>query len=209
MNTNAIPFQPEESNRVEPTPISIAIQTGTRGDWSPSRLSVPLVRVTADFLLLLIGTLIGGTIGHLFQRTHSFELSTQSLILGSIIYTVLVLCLLQSDNAYPRVCSLLHVKETETVLRVSIKAIMISLVVCIVARYPVPRMAMLGAWIIGTAFLAIGRVWVLEVVRQRIARFFTKAPFVDLRLASDCTPLLHRCASFADAWHRPRRLHRQ
>ena len=169
MNTNAIPFQPEENSRVEPTPISIAIQTAARSDWSPSQLSVPVVRVTADFLLLLIGTLIGGTIGHLFQRTHSFEVSAQSLILGSIIYTLLVLCLLQSDNAYPRVCSLLHVKETETVLRVSIKAIMISLVVCIVARYPVPRMAMLGAWIIGTAFLAIGRVWVLELVRQRIA----------------------------------------
>lgn len=169
MNTNAIPFQPEGTSRVEPTPISIAIQTETRNDWSPSQLSVPLVRVTADFFLLFVGTLIGGTIGHLFQLTHSFELSTQSLILGSIIYTVLVLCLLQSDNAYPRVCSLLHVKETETVLRVSIKAIMISLVVCIVARYPVPRMAMLGGWIMGTAFLAIGRVWVLEAVRQRIA----------------------------------------
>jgi exopolysaccharide biosynthesis polyprenyl glycosylphosphotransferase len=30
-------------------------------------------------------------------------------------------------------------------------------------------MAMLGAWVIGTALLAIGRVWVLEEVRQKIA----------------------------------------
>jgi exopolysaccharide biosynthesis polyprenyl glycosylphosphotransferase len=169
MNTKAIPYQPEEHERVDPTPITIAIRPGARNDWSPSLLSVPLVRVAADLVLLLSGTLIGGMIGHLFQRTHSFELSTETLVLGSFMYTGLVLCLLQSDNAYPRVCSLLHVKETETVLRVSIKAVMVSLVLCIVARYPVPRMAMLGAWVFGTAMLAIGRVWVLEAVRQRIA----------------------------------------
>ena len=169
MNTKAIPFQPEGSERVEPTPITIAIHTRAHSDWSPSQLSVPLVRVISDLLLLVSGTLIGGTIGHLFQRTHTFELSTQSLLIGSFMYTGLVLCLLQSDNAYPRVCSLLHVKETETVLRVSIKAVMVSLVLCIVARYPIPRMAMLGAWVCGTAMLAIGRVWVLETVRQRIA----------------------------------------
>jgi len=169
MNTKAIPYQPEEHERVDPTPITIAIRPGARNDWSPSLLSVPLVRVVADLVLLLSGTLIGGMIGHLFQRTHSFELSTETLVLGSFMYTGLVLCLLQSDNAYPRVCSLLHVKETETVLRVSIKAVMVSLVLCIVARYPVPRMAMLGAWVFGTAMLAIGRVWVLEAVRQRIA----------------------------------------
>ena len=169
MNTNAIPYQPEGSERVEPTPITFAIHSRARSDWSPSSLSVPLVRVAADILLLVVGTMVGGTIGHLFQRTHTFELSTQSLLIGSLMYTGLVLCLLQTDNAYPRVCSLLHVKETETVLRVSIKAIMIALVLCIVARYPVPRMAMLGAWICGTALLAIGRVWVLEAVRLRIA----------------------------------------
>ena len=169
MNTKAIPYQPQGSERVEPTPIDIVIHARARNDWSPSALSVPLVRIAADILFLVAGTIVGGTIGHLFQRTHTFELSTQSLLIGSLMYTGLVLCLLQSDNAYPRVCSLLHVKETETVLRVSIKAVMVTLVLCIVARYPVPRMAMLGAWICGTALLAIGRVWVLEAVRQRIA----------------------------------------
>ena len=112
---------------------------------------------------------MGAELGHLLQRTHSFELSPQQLIIGSLIYTGLVLGFLQSDNAYPRVCSLLHVKETETVLRVSIKAVMIGLILCIVTRYPVPRMAMFGAWIIGTAFLAIGRIWVQEAVRQKLA----------------------------------------
>jgi exopolysaccharide biosynthesis polyprenyl glycosylphosphotransferase len=128
-----------------------------------------LVRAIADFLLVMVGTVAGAELGHLLQRTHSFELSPQQLIFGSLIYTGLVLCFLQSDNAYPRVCSLLHVKETETVLRVSIKAMMVSLILCIVARYPVPRMAMFGAWVFGTAFLAIGRVWVQEAIRQRLA----------------------------------------
>lgn len=174
MNTNAIPYRSDSSERVEAIPINIASHANTAttpravATWSPSHLSVPLVRVFADLVLLLTGTMIGGTLGHLLQRTQSFELGPQQLLIGSLIYTGLVLCLLQSDNAYPRVCSLLHVKETETVLRVSIKAVMISLLVCILARYPVPRMAMLGAWICGTALLAIGRVWVLEAIRQRI-----------------------------------------
>ncbi len=175
MNSNAIPYSPEGRDQVEPTPISIAaqpvsiaVQPEIRNDWVAAQLSVPLVRVAADLVLLLAGTVIGGTIGHLFQRTQSFELRPEQLLIGSFIYTGIVLALLQSDNAYPRVCSLLHVRETETVLRVSIKAIMVSLVICIVARYPVPRMAMLGAWVFGTALLAIGRVWVLEAVRQHL-----------------------------------------
>jgi exopolysaccharide biosynthesis polyprenyl glycosylphosphotransferase len=169
MNSNAIPYQPKVSERVEPTPINIAIQPEARGEWSPTQLSVPLVRIAADFVLLLAGTMIGGMLGHLLQRTQSFQVSPQQLLLGSLIYTGIVLALLQSDKAYPRVCSLLHVRETETVLRVSIKAIMLSLVICIVARYPVPRMAMLVGWILGTAMLAIGRVWVIEAVRQRLS----------------------------------------
>ena len=169
MNSNAIPYQPKGSEQVEPIPISIAIQPELRSEWSPSQLSVPLVRITADIILLLAGTMAGGTLGHLLQRTQSFQLSPPQLILGSLIYCGIVLALLQSEKAYPRVCSLLHVRETETVLRVSIKAVMLSLVICIVARYPVPRMAMLGGWIFGTAMLAIGRVWVIEAVRQRLA----------------------------------------
>ncbi len=165
MNTNAIPYRPENSERAEPIPINVAVQAKPAVEWSPSQLSVPIARVAADLVLLLTGTMIGGTLGHLLQRTQAFELSSEHLLIGSSIYTGLVLFLLQSDNAYPRVCSLLHVKETETVLRVSIKAIMISLVICIVARYPVPRMAMLGAWVLGTVFLAIGRVWLLERIR--------------------------------------------
>src|SRR5579859_6103409 len=135
MNTNAIPYRSENTERVEVTPIDIATHAGSATSakavptWSPSYLSVPLARISADLVLLLTGTMIGGMLGHLLQRTQSFELGPQQLIIGSLIYTGLVLCLLQTDNAYPRVCSLLHVKETETVLRVSIKAIMISLLV--------------------------------------------------------------------------------
>jgi exopolysaccharide biosynthesis polyprenyl glycosylphosphotransferase len=168
MNTNAIPFPPD-GNEGASVSRALPSQSASTKAWSASKLSVPLLRVAADSLLLIFGTMAGGSLGHILQRTHSFELSTQQLLVGSLIYTCIALCFLQSDNAYPRVCSLLHVKETETVLRVSIKAIMVSLVLCIVARYPVPRMAMLGAWIVGTALLAIGRVWVQETVRQRLA----------------------------------------
>lgn len=178
MKTNAIPYRSENTERIEATPINIATHASNATaaksvtSWSPSYFSVPLLRVSADLVLLLTGTMVGAMLGHLLQRTQSFELGPQQLIIGSLIYTGLVLCLLQSDNAYPRVCSLLHVRETETVLRVSIKAIMISLLVCILARYPVPRMAMLGAWVGGTVLLAIGRVWVLEEIRQRMGTAF-------------------------------------
>ena len=78
MNSNAIPYQPKGSEQVEPIPISIAIQPELRSEWSPSQLSVPLVRITADIILLLAGTMAGGTLGHLLQRTHSFQLSPRN-----------------------------------------------------------------------------------------------------------------------------------
>jgi exopolysaccharide biosynthesis polyprenyl glycosylphosphotransferase len=130
---------------------------------------MPLFRVAADFLLVFFGTTVGGAIGHLLQRSHTFELTPQQLFIGSLVYSCLVLGLLLGDNAYPRVCSLLHIKETEIVLRVSIKAIVICLILCIVARYPVPRMATLSAWIMGTLYLAVGRVWVQDAMRKHFA----------------------------------------
>src|SRR3974390_825700 len=113
MNTNAIPFPPdgnEDAIRTQ-TPIVIPALADPAKEWSPSFLSVPLLRVTTDALLLICGTTVGGSLGHMLQLTHSFDLGTQRLLIGSLIYTGIVLCFLQSDNAYPRACSLLHVKE--------------------------------------------------------------------------------------------------
>ena len=161
MTTNAVPFRPDGSER--------DAQSSAVEVWTPSMLSLPFLRVISDFLLVLAGTLIGGSIGHVLQLSQTFKLSLNELFFGSLIYSCIVICFLQSDNAYPRVCSLLHVKETETVLRVSIKAILAGLVLCIVARYPVPRMAMLVAWSVGTISLTVGRVWVQESARKHLA----------------------------------------
>jgi len=131
MNTNAIPWRSNGVSCVE----QVAI-----GEAGRSRhLSLPLFRAIVDFLLLILGTMSGAAIGHLFQRSHTFTLDIQQLLIGSVLYSSLVVCLLSAANAYPRVCGLLHVKETETVLRVSLKAIVVSLVLFVVARYPVPR----------------------------------------------------------------------
>jgi exopolysaccharide biosynthesis polyprenyl glycosylphosphotransferase len=166
MVTNAIPMRTGGSEYTEQSPIL--------EKWTPSLLSISLLTVTADLLLLLFGTMVGGSIGHILQRSHTFALSQQQLFVGSLIYSGIVLCLLRVDNAYPRACSLLHVKETETVLRVSIKAVVISLVLCIVARYPVPRMAVFSAWIVGTLSLTVGRAWVQETARKHLSVIFPK-----------------------------------
>jgi exopolysaccharide biosynthesis polyprenyl glycosylphosphotransferase len=165
MNSKPIqlPAQLPEAKYVDQSPVSEA-----------GRLSMPIVRPAADFLLLLFGTIMGGAAGHIFQRSRAFELSPQRLALSALIYSGLVLCLLQGANAYPRVSSLLHIKETETVLRVSIKAIVIGLVLCIAARYPIPRMAVFVGWITGTLLLAGGRVWVQEAIRMHMAPSFRK-----------------------------------
>ena len=113
-------------------------------------ISLTLSRVSVDFLLLLAGTMAGGAVGHVLQRTTTFSLTPQQLLAGSLLYSALVLSLLAGENGYPRVISLLGLKETEIALRVSIKAIVGCLVLSIVARYPVPRMATLSAWVIGT-----------------------------------------------------------
>jgi exopolysaccharide biosynthesis polyprenyl glycosylphosphotransferase len=131
-------------------------------------------RGAVDFLLLLAGTMIGGAVGHLLQRTASFQLTPQQLLVGSSLYSALVLSLLVGENGYPRVISLLSLKETEIALRVSIKAIVVLLVLSIVARYPVPRMATLSAWVIGTLYLTIGRNWVQEAIVKQFASSLPK-----------------------------------
>jgi exopolysaccharide biosynthesis polyprenyl glycosylphosphotransferase len=132
-------------------------------------ISLTLSRVAVDFLLLLAGTMAGGAVGHVLQRTTTFSLTPQQLFAGSLLYSALVLSLLAGENGYPRVVSLLGLKETEIALRVSIKAIVGCLVLSIVARYPVPRMATLSAWVIGTLYLTIGRGWVQEAIAKRFA----------------------------------------
>ncbi len=93
MNTKAIPFRPDgDENPAQLVAAEV---------WTPSALSVPLLRVLADFLLLLIGTMLGGTVGHLLQRSQAFKLSPSELLVGALLYSGIVLCFLQTDNAYP------------------------------------------------------------------------------------------------------------
>jgi len=137
-------------------------------------ISLTISRVGVDFLLLLACTMLGGAIGHVLQRIASFSLTSQQLLVGSLIYSSLVLSLLVGENGYPRVISLLYLKETEIALRVSIKAIVVCLVFAILTRHPVPRMATLSAWMIGTLYLMMGRGWVQESIAKRFAPSLSK-----------------------------------
>lgn len=161
MNTNAVSIHHDGSEY----PALRAWQE--RGTQVP--LSMSFARISADFVLLLLGTMGGGAIGHVLQRTASFALTQEQLLIGSLLYSSLVLFLLIGDNAYPRVISLLYMKETEIALRVSIKAIVSCLILAIVARYPVPRMATLSAWIIGTLYLTVGRTYVQQAIGKHFA----------------------------------------
>jgi len=146
--------------------------TGQLPIHEPSRsypVSLTLSRVGVDFVLLVGSTMIGGAVGHLLQLTSSFVLTPQQLFIGALVYSSLVLSLLVGANGYPRVISLLCLKETEIALRVSIKAIAMCLVFSILARYPVPRMATLSAWVTGTLYLTIGRAWVQEAIARKFA----------------------------------------
>ena len=69
--------------------------------------SLTLTCVGVDFLLLLAGTMAGGALGHVLQRTASFSLTPQQFFIGSLAYSALVLSLLVGENGYPRVISLL------------------------------------------------------------------------------------------------------
>ena len=144
-------------------------QIGTQKAATSYPISLLLSRVGLDFLFLLGGTMAGGALGHVLQRTSSFVLTPQQLLLGSLVYSALVLSLLVGENGYPRVTSLLFLKETEIALRVSIKAVVVCLVFSTLARYPVPRMATLSAWVIGTLYLTVGRSWVQETIAKHFA----------------------------------------
>jgi exopolysaccharide biosynthesis polyprenyl glycosylphosphotransferase len=134
-----------------------------------SSVAMPFLELGSDFLLLMFGCIAGGTLGHLLQRTTSFSVSPRQLLFGSLIYSTLFITLLREQGAHPRVRSLLYIKETEIALRTAIKAILICLIIFVLARYPVPRMAMLMAWVVSTATLAGGRVWVSDALRKYYA----------------------------------------
>ena len=131
-----------------------------------SNVALPFLELGSDFLLLMFGCLAGGTLGHLLQRTTSFSVSPRQLLFGSLIYSTLFVTLLREQGTHPRVRSLLYIKETEIALRTAIKAILICLIIFVLARYPVPRMAMLMAWVVSTATLAGGRLWVNDILRK-------------------------------------------
>ena len=161
MNQNAVSLKTQRAEFSE----QVRIQEPS----SSFPISLTLSRIAADFVLLVAGTMLGGSLGHMLQRTASFSLTPDQLLLGSLAYSALVLSLLVGENGYPRVISLLSLKETEIALRVSIKAIAVCLVFSILARYPVPRMATLSAWIAGTLYLTIGRNWVQETIARHFA----------------------------------------
>jgi len=131
-----------------------------------SNVALPFLELGSDFLLLMFGCVAGGALGHLLQRTTSFSVSPRQLLFGSLIYSTLFVTLLREQGTHPRVRSLLYIKETEIALRTAIKAILICLIIFVLARYPVPRMAMLMAWIVSTGTLAGGRLWVNDVLRK-------------------------------------------
>ena len=161
MNNNAVSLRSQDAE--------YAAHVRTHEAATSYPVSLTISRVAVDFLLLLAGTMAGGAIGHVLQRTTTFSLTPEQLLVGSVVYSALVLSLLMGENGYPRVISLLCLKETEIALRVSIKAIVVCLVFSIVARYPVPRMATLSAWVIGTLYLTIGRGWVQEAIAKHFA----------------------------------------
>ncbi len=166
MSNNAVSLKPQRAEYAGQLPIH------ERSSSCP--LTLTLSRVGVDFALLVGATMAGGAVGHLLQRTSSFLLTPQQLFIGALVYSSLVLSLLVGANGYPRVISLLCLKETEIALRVSIKAIGVCLVFSILARYPVPRMATLTAWITATLYLTIGRAWVQETIARRFAPTFPK-----------------------------------
>ncbi|HVJ07415.1 MAG TPA: sugar transferase [Acidisarcina sp.] len=170
MSTDAIPPQPHESLAGR-YPATLEVRSRPSG---LSTLSLPIVEVACDFLLLAVGAVIGGMLGHFLQRSHAFAVTLDQLIAGGILYAVLFLSLLQGTGAYQPVSSLLHVKETEILLRTSIKAIMICVAGLVLARYPVPRMTVLSVWVVSTGTLIGGRLWLQDIVRNYCSPAFPK-----------------------------------
>lgn len=169
MSTDAIPPQPH-GNFADRYPATVE----DRRLAGFTSVSLPIFEVGSDLVLLFGGCIAGGFLGHFLQRSQEYAVRPEQLVLGAFLYSSLFLYLLQGHDAYQRVASLLHVKETEILLRASFKAMLICLVVFVLARYPVPRMTMLSAWLLSTGALIGGRLWLHDVVRNRYTPAFPK-----------------------------------
>jgi len=90
MNNNAVSLRTQGAE--------YASQFQAHESASSFPFSLTLSRVGADFLLLLCATMTGGAVGHVLQRTASFSLTPEQLLLGSLVYSALVLSLLAGEN---------------------------------------------------------------------------------------------------------------
>ena len=169
MSTDAIPPQPHGSFADR---YSATFEDRRLSGFSP--VSLPLFEIVSDFALLLGGCITGGMLGHFLQRSQSFALRPEQLVVGALLYSSLFLYLLQEHDTSHGVASLLHVKETEILLRTSIKVILICMVLFVLARFPVPRMTLLSAWLLSTAALIGGRLWIHDLVRNYYGPAFPK-----------------------------------
>ncbi len=145
MSTQAIPPHRDD--------VQVVTAAATFDAHRASLLSITAAEIAVDFVLLLTGAIIGGLLGHMLQRSSSFVVQPYGLFASSLVFAALFTWLLQAHRAYGRTYSLLRVKETEILLRVSLKALLICIVPFALTRYPVPRMAVLTGWLVSTGLL--------------------------------------------------------
>ena len=90
MKMNARPAQWNDDRVAEHSEIAEGRQS--------SNLAMPFLELGSDFLLLMIGCIAGGALGHLLQRTTSFSVSPRQLLFGSLIYSTLFVTLLREQG---------------------------------------------------------------------------------------------------------------
>jgi hypothetical protein len=81
----------------------------------------------ADVTSVIVGVLLAFTTYHLLQFGRQINYSTATAVTIAIVFAVVYVFMLENDGAYHRANSLLRIRETERILRVSAQAFAVML----------------------------------------------------------------------------------
>jgi len=135
----------------------------TRGRFEAT---VSIFERTADLFAVMAATLLGYSVYELSQIGKRLHYSASTAVLVSFVFSVVFVFMLDRDGAYKPANSLLRIRETERILRVSTQAFGVVFAVTFFLVYPFSRWMVALVAVFVPLLLALEKQMVFLLVRH-------------------------------------------
>lgn len=120
------------------------------------QLVISLMERTADLVAILLAALLASQVYEFLEVGRRLHYSIGNILLVAFVFAAAFVLMLDHEGAYEQVNSLLRIRETERVLRVSTKAFAVLFAVTFFFSHPISR------WIVGIAAVLVPLLLLLE-----------------------------------------------